>query len=420
MAAGITALFDASEKEIPANVYAGDIQIGGKSYPEAADAIEAEYRARFGEHKLLISAGGPDIYEISFSSIEANVDGDATLGSIKTVKGIADIPRLINTYFGHNRTDIEPTVRFNESMLRMELAELSGKINTNPVDARIWYKDGIIEKDPDTPGVTLDVNAAVSQIENAMAQDPFQIVDLSSGNALKHRDAPVTMKDFDDIEQIHGEYSISINDPTLYESVQFAVDQINGTILEPAGDKNGNDAFSFVESLGLADGDEQENEGYDLTASALYAAILTAGLPKDSIVRLPHKTSIGYIQPGLDAWISGNAADLKFSNPYDKKLAVFAVRNGSVLTVAIAGSREDKAEKNVIRTETVQESDPPVYYVEKEDLKPGEEVVLNPGKKSLSVNVYRNDELIGTDRYEPETCIIQIAPDIEVFENENK
>jgi vancomycin resistance protein YoaR len=420
MAAGIAVLFDASIKEMPANVYAGDIHIGGKSYAEAIAAIEAEYSARFGGKKLQLTAGGEEIYEIPFSSIEAYADGEATLGSIKTVKGIGDIPRLINTYFGQDRTDIRPVVRFNESKLRMELDLLSKMINTNPVDAAIYYKDGIIEKVPDTPGITLDVNAAVSLIEKALAQDPFQTISLSSGNALKVTDAPVTMKDFDDIEIIHGEYTTSIKDATLYESIQFAVDQINGTILAPAGDKGGKDGFSFAESLGLTDGSEHENEGYDQTASTLYTALLTAGLPKDSITRLPHKTTVGYIQPGLDAWISGNAGDVKFRNPYGKKLAVFAVRNGSVLTAVIAGSREDKAEKSVIRTETVQESDPPVYYVEKDDLKPGEKVVLNPGKKGLAVKVYRNDELIGLDQYEAETSIVQIAPDIEVPEYENK
>lgn len=420
MAAGVSVLFDASVKEIPANVYAGDIHIGGRSHTEAAEAIEAEYGARFGGHKLLLSAGGTDVYEISFSSIDAYADGTATLGSIKTVKGIGDVPRLIDTYFGNGRTDIIPEIRFNESKLRMVLVELSQKINTNPVDAKIYYKEGVIEKEPDTPGISLDVNAAVSLIEKALAEDPFQPVDLNSGNALKTLDAPVTMKDFDEIQQIHGEYSTSIKDATLYDSIQFAVDQINNTILAPAGDKNGRDGFSFVECLGLDDGTEYENEGYDQAASTLYAALLTGGLPKDSITRLPHKTAVGYIHPGLDAWISGNAGDIKFHNPYERKLAVFAVRNGSVVTVAIAGSREDKAEKSVIRTETVQEFDPPVYYVEKEGIKPGEAIVLNPGKKGLSVKVYRNNEFISMDQYEAETSIVQIAPDTDVLENDNK
>lgn len=420
MAAGIAVLFDASLKEIPANVYAGEIHIGGKSYTEAAGAIEAEYGARLGENKLRLSAGGSDIYEISFSSIEAYVDGESTLSPINTFRSVGDIPRLIKTYFGNDGAVVKPDVKFSESKLRMELAGLSEKINTTPTDARIYYKDGIIEKVADTPGVSLDVNAAVNLIRAELASDPFRVINLSNGNALKISYAPVTMKDFDDIELIHGEYSTSIYDATLNESIQHAVDQINGTMLEPAGNKDGADGFSFVECLGLNDGTEYENEGYDQVASTLYTALLTAGIPKDSITRLQHKTAVGYIQPGLDAWISGNAGDIKFSNPFGKKLAVFAVRNRSVVTVVIAGSRVDKAEKSVIRTETIQEFDPPVYYMEKEGLKPGEKVVLNPGKKGLSVKVFRNDELISTDQYEAETSIVQIAPDVEVLENENK
>ena len=420
MAAGIAVLFDASLKEIPANVYAGEIHIGGKSYTEAAEAIEAEYGARLGEYKLQLSAGGTDIYEISFSSIDAYVDGESTLSPINTFRSVGDIPRLIKTYFSNDGAVVRPEVKFSESKLRMELARLSEKINTTPTDARIYYKDGIIEKEADTPGISLDVNAAVNLLKSELTSDPFKVINLSDGNALKTINAPVTMKDFDEIELIHGEYSTSIYDGTLTESIQYAVDQINGTMLEPADDKDSEDGFSFVESLGLNDGAEYENEGYDQVASTLYASLLTAGIPKDSITRLQHKTAVGYIQPGLDAWISGNAGDIKFSNPFGKKLALFAVRNGSVVTVAIAGSREDKAEKSVIRTETIQEFDPPVYYVEKDGLKPGEKVVLNPGKKGLSVKVFRNAELISTDQYEAETSIVQIAPDTAVLDNENK
>jgi vancomycin resistance protein YoaR len=135
---------------------------------------------------------------------------------------------------------------------------------------------------------------------------------------------------------------------------------------------------------------------------------------------LRHKITVDYIEPGLDAWISGNAGDVKFSNTYENKLVVFAVKNGSVVTVAIGGSREDKAEKSVIRTETIQEFEPPVYYVEKEDLKPGEKIVLNPGKKGISVKVFRNNEFISTDQYEAETSIVQIPPTTETIQNDNK
>ena len=83
------------------------------------------------------------------------------------------------------------------------------------------------------------------------------------------------------------------------------------------------------------------------------------------------------------------------------------------MTVAIAGNRDDRTDKSVIRTQIVQKSSPPVYYVENRDLKPGEKVVLDPGKEGVTVRVYRNDELISTDTYEAESSIVQIGPSID-------
>jgi len=78
--------------------------------------------------------------------------------------------------------------------------------------------------------------------------------------------------------------------------------------------------------------------------------------------------------------------------------------------VAIAGSLADKPEKCDIRTEIVQRFEPPVYYVENNNLKQGEKLILNPGKEGIVVNVYRNGTLIGIDEYEAEKALIQIGP----------
>jgi vancomycin resistance protein YoaR len=145
----------------------------------------------------------------------------------------------------------------------------------------------------------------------------------------------------------------------------------------------------------------------------MYAALLEAGIPAENITRLAHRLTVDYIEPGLDAMVAEDAYDLRFANPFGNTLAIYAVKEGSVVTVAIAGNREDKSEKNVIRTQIVQKSSPPVYYVENRELEPGEQIVLDPGKAGVTVRVYRNDELVSTDTYEAESSIVQIGPEPE-------
>ena len=408
---GIAVLFDASGRVIPVNVYAGDLDIGGKGFEEAARAIEADYEARFGVQHIRLKADDDQIYEIPFSSIEATVDGMATIEPIMSMDGIEDITRLIGTHFGNHTTVLSPVVKFNESKLRMKLIELSESINREPVDARIYYKDGLIEKEPDDPGVSLNVNNAAELIRRQLSTDPFGVIDLRAGKVLDTVYADVTMKDFDAIQVVLGEYSTSIMDGAVEDSIETAVEGINGIVLAPGGDPSGRSGFSFVETMLSQDSDIAFDEGYCQVASTMYAALLEAGIPAENITRLPHKLTVDYIEPGLDAVVAEDAYDLRFSNPFGNNLAIYAVKKGTVVTVAVAGSRDDRPDKSVISTQTVNKSAPPVYYVENRDLKPGEQVVLDPGKEGITVRVYRNNELISTDTYEAESSIVQIGPD---------
>lgn len=413
MAVGIVVLFDASGREIPVNVFAGDLDIGAKRYDEAARAIEAEYEARFGTQHIRLKADDDKAYEIPFSSIEATVDGMATIEQLMTVDGIEDIPRLISTHFGNHTTVLSPVIKFSDSKLRMKLIEVSESINKAPTDARIYYKDGLIEKIPDNPGLALNVNNAVELIRRQLSSDPFGDVDLRKGNALDVVNADVVMKDFDAIQVVLGEYSTSVKDAALEDSIETAVEKINGITLAPKGDASGSSEFSFVRAVRTGAPDAFFDEGLSQVASTMYAALLEAGIPAENITRLAHRLTVDYIEPGLDAMVAEDAYDLRFANPFGNTLAIYAVKEGSVVTVAIAGNREDKSEKNVIRTQIVQKSSPPVYYVENRELEPGEQIVLDPGKAGVTVRVYRNDELVSTDTYEAESSIVQIGPEPE-------
>ena|GEM_PF-617743 len=419
-AAGIIALLAVSQKEIPANVYAGELYVGGMTYDEAVKAIEADYGARFAEGSLRLRKSDYEVFEISFSDIGAAVDGKMTIKQLMPSGNIYGLTRLINAHFSRSGTELKPVVKFDEGRLMMKLRTLSERISTLPADAVIYYKDGLIEKIPDIPGISLNVNNTTELIRSCLESDPFGEVDLNEGDALRTIDAEIKMKDYDDIQVVLGEYSTSIKDPALAEGIRQAIHAVNGQIIAPQGEPAGSDRFSFVGCISASIADPSFDEGYSQVASTLYAALLKAGLPAESITaRMPHDLTPDYIEPGLDSWISADGGDLRFSNPYDNPLAIFAVTKGSVLTVAVAGRMEDRTDKAVITRETVQRYTPPVYYVENRELKNGEAIVMDPGKEGITINVYRNGELISTDTYKAETSIVQVAPDVQ-WENEIK
>lgn len=417
---GIAVLYGTSLNNVPAGVTVDGISIGSMPYSDAVSHIEATYTEKLKSSVLVLDIEGGKPAEIPFAQIDAAVDGNATLQSLEALNSAGNIPELLDLWFSNKNKDIHPIIKFNESKLRAELADLSEQLYIKPENAELNFAGGVVRKKADTSGLKLNVNNATEVIRKQLSEDPWKPVGLTKMNnyVLQSVSADVTMKDYDDIQQILAEYTTQILDAELTESIRTAVDSIDGTIISQKGEKN--DLFSFVDKLKSKDKDfDNDNEGYDQVASTLYAAMLTAGIPKDSIVRGPHKLAPDYIEPGLDSWISGNSTDLKLSNPYPNKLAIFARVEQNSVTVAIAGSIRNRTEDCSISTEVVKRYAPAVYYVENSSLKPGEKIILNPGRDGVTINVLRNGELISTDQYEAEKSIVQIAPGTDL-ENNNK
>lgn len=417
--AGVAALCFLSGNIVPAGAFAGDVSIGGMEYPDAAKAVDQYYAGQFKQKSVLIETEGGK-FEIPFSRLNARVDGDATVRSFQSMDSFDNISNLINAFFGQAKPVLQPVIRINEGELREALVELGDKLYKAPVDAELNYKGGIIEKKAEADGVAINIENAASLIEKQIAADPWKPVQFKrSGNyELQAVPAERKLKDYDDIQQVLSEYSTDILDKELIDGIELAVDAINGLVIPASGAGLDTETFSFVEWLKMTDAEfEYDNEGYDQVASTLYAALLKAGLPVDSITRLQHKLAPDYIAPGLDAWISASAGDLKFKNPFSHQMAIFAQVDHGRVKVIIAGFPGDKKEAFDIRTETVQTIKPPVYNVENERLKAGERIVLNPGKEGVVVNVYRNGKLLGTDQYEAERAIVQIGPGTEWTED---
>ncbi len=413
---GAAALSKASVKALPAGAYVEALPIGNLSQDEAVDAVKSNYAEDLRLKSLQLVFGGDKTFEIPFSQIEAYVDAGATVEKMLPKNGFEGAFHTFHTHFAQSEQSVQPVIKFNEGKLRTALIEIAKEVNTQPVNAEIAVKDGVVVKKAETYGKELNILNTVKTIQNQLLISPWEQVAISDSINFEFQaiEPSVKMKDFDDIQQVFAEYTINVAGEELVGSTKFAVEAINGVCIGPGDGAGNDDVFSFVEILkGENEAFETDNEGYDQVASALYATLLSAGLPTESITRVPHKLPVDYIEPGLDAWISGNAGDLKFTNPFKHKVAVFAQLNGNRINVAIAGNMSDNAGVYKLETEIVQRFEPPVYYVENSSLKPGEKIVLSNGKEGVVVNVLRNGEVISTDTYEAEKAIVQIGPDTE-------
>ena len=140
-----------------------------------------------------------------------------------------------------------------------------------------------------------------------------------------------------------GSYSTKYNDKIQRAiNVNLAAARINGVVVKPSG------SFSFSNTIlprtpenGYVEAPVFVNKQHSVgigggicqVSSTLYACMLKVGLPATE--RHPHSLPVTYLPAGMDATISGNTLDLKFTNIYTKPLMITTDANAGILTVSL-------------------------------------------------------------------------------------
>ncbi len=140
-----------------------------------------------------------------------------------------------------------------------------------------------------------------------------------------------------------GSYATAYN-PNISRAVNvsLAASRINNVVVQPG------ESFSFNQTIlprtaanGYVEANMIVNKKYVLgtgggicqVSSTLYAAMLSAGLPATE--RHPHSLKVDYIPEGMDATISGNTLDLRFTNTFAEPIQIQAVADQGTLTISL-------------------------------------------------------------------------------------
>ena len=145
------------------------------------------------------------------------------------------------------------------------------------------------------------------------------------------------------VNTLIGSYATAYN-PNISRAVNvsLAASRINGMVIQPG------DSFSFNQAIlprtsanGYVEASMIVNKkfvpgiggGICQVSSTLYAAMLSAGLPATE--RHPHSLRVTYIPEGMDATISGNTLDLRFTNIFAEPIQIQASADQGTLTVSL-------------------------------------------------------------------------------------
>lgn len=417
--AGIAAVYFFTGNSLPNGIKIDEVDIGGVDRTAAAGLINKHYIDFFSREKLKISVNDEKEYVIPYSEFDAKVDAEATVNSLL---GIGSLEAALKKTFSPQKIVLAPVVSFNESKLRSVLKDMAAEIDRKPVDAALSYDAGKIIKVPEQDGQKLNIEKTMGLIRKHISSDASGTLALSRYNntGLETVHPLRKLRDLEAVNTILSEYSTKMIYPEFSGAIEKSSNAINGVIIPAANSGNSADStFSFVKWLEKSNfGFDNDNEGYDQVASTLYAALLSSGIEKNTIIRSPHLTAVDYIEPGLDACISNKGDELKFKNTLSHMVAIFAYIEDYHVVIKIAGNSQDKKPDTKLKVNLTGHFPPPVYEIKDDSMKAGEKIVVDPGSDGIAVQVYRGNELISDDKYEGLTKVVQVGTGANTADND--
>lgn len=409
---GIAAYSISAGDRIPPGVNIGGVKVGGLREDEALAELERHYGA-FIKNGAITIKFDEKYFDIKFSELEAVLDSGLSLDRALGENGKYLLNRL-GAEFGipPQRTG-KPAFSVNEGKLRMELEKLSVHIDSPPVDADIFLREGELIKSQEKQGWRLELKNAVNRLKKELQAYSGEAVvfDASNDYEVKTERPAVTLKELEDAETVISSGTLEIKAPRLMAPAATAAAAINKAALASGDGGPSEAAFSFNEYLEKQGSLKNEvDEGYNLVASALYIAVLEAGIGKGHITRAHHPVIPEYAPPGLDVFVKGGDYDFKFENPFKSRLFILADVNPDSVRISLVGKKAEAADSGKIETRIVRRIEPPVIQEESGELSEGERIVVSNGKEGAEVEVLRNGDLLYTDTYEAVHAVVKVGP----------
>ncbi len=431
------------------NISVNGIDIGGKAYNDALDAIVLQAQQAQGSWQLDLICNGFTYSTISYSTIGITVDYYAIEAALRDAWALGHTGSYKEYKKDVERLAVTPyivTVGLTEGsgeQLDYILGVIADNVYQAPVDATILTFNAENPKAPFTfsseiAGRCIDIDSVKQEIllraaagESGQYEIPLKTVEPSVTSEMLKQSVSLLATGKNAIDKYSTE--------ERNDNIRLAFSKINGLMLEDG------ETFSFnktvgnrkVESgyqsaLGYVSGELVEviGGGVCQASTTLYSAALCAGLTITE--RTPHSMPVSYIELGQDATVNymrGHMIDLKFKNetghPVYITAAVEENAAGRLMSVVriFGHALEDDVHYRVesIETETLPIPEEAVVRVDKEGKyvkysdqtyhysKGSEGHVVETYLQKLRGTVVIEQELISTDIYKAQPKIDYIG-----------
>ncbi len=313
----------------------GELNIGGLTLEDAISQAEKYCRdqlnkitvtVQFNNQSLAITGDGCDI-------TSNNAKDELTKASKTSEKATIACTYTCET----NDATKEKLKEFRDSTeIKAENATIT---SFNSQTEKFKFKEG-------SSGKKINVKKTLVLVNEQFAKGTSGNVEAKTTKT----DPEVTVDMLDQKYGLISSYSTeSTNTENGNHNMALAADKINGTVLQPGEQFSFNDTVGdsttaesgFLPANGIVGGvlTPVYGGGICQTSSTLYIACLYAGLQID--FRDCHQMPSSYVPIGLDATVSYNDLDYKFTNNMDTTIYICAGMEGTTLTVKIYGVQPD-------------------------------------------------------------------------------
>lgn len=353
-------------------IYIGDVSVAGMTEAQAQSEVEryiagqadTSIRLKAGDRYVNVQAGDLGLGWANPEIVEKAIDLGKSGNPIARYKEKKDLEKKDKVF--------QIAYSVDENQVRKVLDENAESLNDSALDNGLKRENGNFVLIEGHDGVEVNVEKSVEDIVAYMQNEwdgASSDIELTS-EVVKPRGSK---EELAKVKDLLGSYNTNFSSSSAgrAQNVRNGAEKINGSLIYPGDEFSVHDVvvpFSAENGYELAgsyeNGTTVETYGGGIcqVSTTLYNAVIRAEL--EITERFSHSMIVNYVEPSMDAAISGDYKDLKFKNSTDAPIYIEGYTQGGVITFNIYGEETRPAGREVsFVSETTGETDPGTQYV---------------------------------------------------------
>jgi len=355
------------ENIILPGVFVGGIDVGGLSRDQAIKLLGDIVNRKVNNSQVVLRYQERQ-WSLNYDKLGIGFDVSASVDKALEESGrhgtaLSGLIAMLQTRY---RTLYLPLVLdVNKDRLQEAIAGINSQISRQAKNAVVNYDDGTVNLVPENVGKEVQLSPSISRIKKAAGQFDERPVDI----VVRVIPPRLIRNDLEGIKDSLGiGLAVLLRSGGGPDNVSLVIDRLDGQLIRPG------EIFSFNRLVGwniteegylapkITEGRLESDTGVSRAASALYQAVIYAGLEVRE--RHAHFSAPGYIALGQDAAVTSRRLDLKFFNNMQTPVYIKASVMGNRIIVNVLGTKTVGRTIQVITQSISDEADTDVRGVE--------------------------------------------------------